>query len=428
VAAGAAPEVCALADCDVPLPVRALDEQGRAKGGRRPRYCGKAHADAASRQRRTRDLASVADPLALARSAGEAFLPGARQLAAQLTELIARFDEAEAGALARVQAAEHDAADAASRQRRTRDLASVADPLALARSAGEAFLPGARQLAAQLTELIARFDEAEAGALARVQAAEHDAAESAAAASAARDAAESADQARRQALATARHDRQARDNAVREAERARQDAEQIRTTAWEQIAAHERGRGQAEAARIAAQSSADALIGQNRQLRAENEQAGSINAELTARLATAAEQQQRAEGENRALLTRIEVVERLSEQDGDRLRDQVATVQARAADLQADLAAARSTAASQAEEADRLREQLTALREQTTTLQADLAAERSARELDRQRLAESGQRLGELTQHLAETRRERDAEARRQRKRRAVAAARQRRS
>jgi chromosome segregation ATPase len=354
-----APEVCALADCDVPLPVRALDEQGRAKGGRRPRYCGKAHADAASRQRRARDVASVADPLALARSAGEAFLPGARHLAAQLSDLIARFDQAEAGALARVQGAEQDAA--------------------------------------------AAVEEA----------------------AAAREAADTAEQARRQALATARHDRQARDNAVREAERARQEAEQIRTTAWEQIAAHERGRGQAEAARIAAQASADALIGQNRQLRTEKEQALTTGAELTARITAAAEAHQRAEGENRALLARIEVVERLRDQDGDRLRDQVATVQARAADLQADLAAARSTAASQAEEADRLRDQLTALRAQTTTLQADLATERSARELDQQHLADSEHRLGELTQHLAETRRERDAQARRQRKRRAVAAARQ---
>jgi chromosome segregation ATPase len=274
-------ELCGLEGCDVPLPVRALDEQGRPKGGRRPQYCGKAHADAASRQRRARDVASVADPLSLAHAAGEAFLPAARQLAAQLSELIARFDEAETAALARVRVAEQEAAAAV----------------------------------------------AEAGI--------------------AREEAEAAEQARRQALALARQDRQAKDNAIREAERARQEGEQIRATAWEQVAAHERGRGQAEAARVAVQHSADELIAQNRQLRAQLEQAQTDRVELTARLAAAGQDQERAEGHHRALLARIEVVERLSEQDGDRFRARLAAEQARSADLQAELAAARTVAASQ---------------------------------------------------------------------------------
>src|SRR3954451_18930117 len=81
-------DVCALEECDLPLPARALDALGRPKGGRRPRYCSKAHADAASRQRRARDSAAVADPLVLALTAGEAFVPAARELAAQLTQLI----------------------------------------------------------------------------------------------------------------------------------------------------------------------------------------------------------------------------------------------------------------------------------------------------------------------------------------------------
>src|SRR4051794_35419880 len=74
-------DVCALEECDLPLPARALDALGRPKGGRRPRYCSKAHADAASRQRRARDSAAVADPLAQALTAGKAFVPAARELA-----------------------------------------------------------------------------------------------------------------------------------------------------------------------------------------------------------------------------------------------------------------------------------------------------------------------------------------------------------
>lgn len=293
-------EVCALEGCDVPLPARALDELGRPKGGRRPQFCGKAHADAASRQRRARDVASVADPLSLARAAGEAFLPGARVLAAQLAEVLARFDEAEVGALARVRVAEQEAASA------------VAEAVS-AREAGEA-----------------------------------------------------AEVARRQALAVARQDRLARDNAVKEAERVRRESEEIRTAAWGQVAGHERSRGQAEAARVAAQVAADGLIGQNRELREQVEQGRLVAAELTARVAAAGRERERVEGEKGALVARIEAVERLSGLEGERLRARVAAAEGRSADLQAELAAARSTVQARAEEAERLREQLADLRAQSS--------------------------------------------------------------
>lgn len=104
--------VCGLDGCDQPLPARPLDELGRPKGGRRARYCSKAHADTASRQRRAADLAAVADPLALAREASGEVLPVARRLGEQLTALITRFEQAETGALGRVRAAESEAEQA----------------------------------------------------------------------------------------------------------------------------------------------------------------------------------------------------------------------------------------------------------------------------------------------------------------------------
>ena len=172
---------CGLDGCDEPLPPRPLDELGRPKGGRRARYCSKAHADAASRQRRASDLAAVADPLALAREATAGVLPVARQLGEQLTSLVARFEQAENGALARVQAAETEAEQAHAEA--------------------------------------ARAAESE-------QQAEH---------------------ARREALAAARRDREEKDQALHRAEQAQAEAQQVRDDAWKQIAEHERARGQAEA-------------------------------------------------------------------------------------------------------------------------------------------------------------------------------------
>ncbi|GAA3599781.1 hypothetical protein GCM10022223_14090 [Kineosporia mesophila] len=173
--------VCGLDGCQELLPARPRDELGRPKGGRRARYCSKAHADAASRQRRAHDLAAVADPLALAKEATQGVLPVARQLSEQLTALIARFEQAESGAFARVAAAETEAEQA----------------------------------------------HAEAARAAEGE--------------------QQAEQARREALAAARADREEKDRATRSAQQARQEAEQIRDEAWKQVAEHERARGQAEA-------------------------------------------------------------------------------------------------------------------------------------------------------------------------------------
>lgn len=106
------PDVCALDGCESPVPAPALDEHGRRRGGRPPAYCGKAHADVASRQRRSRDAAAVDDPLREVRAIGERVLPAAGELAAALARLQERFDAAESGALGQVKQAQAEAARA----------------------------------------------------------------------------------------------------------------------------------------------------------------------------------------------------------------------------------------------------------------------------------------------------------------------------
>jgi DNA repair exonuclease SbcCD ATPase subunit len=112
---GATEEVgalCGLDGCENPLPPPALDEHGRRKGGRPSRYCSKAHADAASRARRTRDTAAVSDPLSEVRSIGTALLPGIRELLDSLAALQQRFADAEQQAFAQVAHAETEAVQA----------------------------------------------------------------------------------------------------------------------------------------------------------------------------------------------------------------------------------------------------------------------------------------------------------------------------
>jgi hypothetical protein len=352
---GPEPERCALQDCEVGLPARGLDEHGRAKGGRRPRYCCKTHADTASRQRRVRDLAAVADPLAQARAVGQVVLPAAQQLATDLRELIARFDQAEAGALARVVRAEQEAA------------AAVVE------------------------------------------------------ATVARGAAEAAEQGRRQAVSDARQDRQARDNAVREAERARQGAEQIRSEAWARVAAHERARGQSEAARAAAEGVAEALAAENRLLRERLEGERAAGAELGVALATTGQELERSRGESLALSVRLEVVEHERGADADRLRER----DARLRELQDRLREqdsrlreqddrfrerdhrfreqddrGRAQVAGLEDRAAGLLERVTLLEERAGSLRAELAVQRSARELDLERLADSRRALAASEERL----------------------------
>ncbi|MGH3930793.1 MAG: hypothetical protein ACRDTF_12530 [Pseudonocardiaceae bacterium] len=147
--------------------------------------------------------------------------------------------------------------DAASRARRLRDTAAVSDPLSEVRSIGAALLPGVRELVSSLATLEQRFAEAEQQAWAQVAHAEAETGQAREEAADAVTRADHAEQARREALAQARDHQLERDQAVKEADRIRQDAEKIRSQAWETVATHERARGQAEAAHAAAAAERD---------------------------------------------------------------------------------------------------------------------------------------------------------------------------
>jgi chromosome segregation ATPase len=103
---------CALEGCDNPLPPPAIDERGRRKGGRPSSYCCKAHADAASRARRAGQLAAITDPLVELKRATELFVPAVAPLLDALSEMRGRLETAESAALAQVQQADVQAAEA----------------------------------------------------------------------------------------------------------------------------------------------------------------------------------------------------------------------------------------------------------------------------------------------------------------------------
>src|SRR5699024_3198454 len=82
------------------------------KGGRPSSYCCKAHADAASRNRRAAQTAAVVDPLVELRQVIDSFTPTAQPLLETLRHLTDRLETAEQGAIAQVQQAQEDAAHA----------------------------------------------------------------------------------------------------------------------------------------------------------------------------------------------------------------------------------------------------------------------------------------------------------------------------
>lgn len=96
---------CALAGCTEPLPAR-----GR---GRPAKYCSKAHADQASRDRRAADAAAVDEPLRQAEALAQRVPAAIDALQGQLAELQEFLATAQEGALSRVRRAEAEATAAA---------------------------------------------------------------------------------------------------------------------------------------------------------------------------------------------------------------------------------------------------------------------------------------------------------------------------
>lgn len=183
--------------------------------------------------------------------------------------------------------------DAASRARRVRDTAAVSDPLSEVRSIGAALLPGVRELVNSLAALEQRFTEAERQAFAQVTHAEAETSQAREDAADAVTRAERSERQRREALAQTRDHQLERDRAVKEADRIRRDTEEIRAQAWDTVAAHERARGQAEAAQAAITTERDRLATELRaaqtQLEHHRAEQARLAGELTAAQASLAE-------------------------------------------------------------------------------------------------------------------------------------------
>lgn len=323
---------CALEGCELPLPARPLDEQGRRRAGRRPRYCSKAHADQASRQRRATDVAAVTEPLTQAQALGERLLPVSGELLDLVRDLIERLKAAERGAVGQIAGAEAEAT-------------------------------------------AARLDAAEA----RAQA-------------------EAAEQARRRTLSQEREALKAKDAAEREAAGARGDADRIKAEAWEQVAAHERVRGQAEAARAAAESEVQGLVADLRRVREALQREQSQTATTSAQLAAALQDTQQARAAEATAVASVRLLESARAEavaERDRLLVEVDRVRAELTD-------ARTSAAAAQRDSEGLRGELARSTSRLHELVAQMADERHRRELAEQRLEDSRQAVAAGEERLAD--------------------------
>ncbi|MFI0369708.1 hypothetical protein ACH35V_17695 [Actinomadura sp. 1N219] len=183
---------CALAGCTQPLP-----PPGR---GRPAKYCSKAHADQASRDRRAADAAALDEPLRRAEALAGRLPEAIGGLQEQLTALTDALAQAQAGGLARVQRAEAESVAARQAEADADARAAEADR---ARARAETAATDAAQ-ARRAAEQVAERDRA---ALAQVRA---DTAETIAAHTQLRDAA-------REAQAAAETARDAKTAELREA-------------------------------------------------------------------------------------------------------------------------------------------------------------------------------------------------------------------
>ncbi|WP_410663744.1 hypothetical protein [Amycolatopsis sp. lyj-84] len=197
-------------------------------------------------------------------------------------------------------------ADAASRARRAAAVASVADPLLEVRRIADEFTPAAASLVELLDAMRSRFDDAAEAALGRVTEAETEAATAKREAEDAQQAAAKADTARATALAASRDDKMAKAKAERTTEQALKDAEETRQRSWTEIAAHERARGAAEAATVAAERARDALVSDLRTLREDFAAVREEKTRLTADLGERDTALARAVAELEALLDRLD--------------------------------------------------------------------------------------------------------------------------
>lgn len=151
-------------------------------------------------------------------------------------------------------------ADEASRRRRALESVSVAEPVAVLRELGGQTREALDAALRELAEVRRRWDELDAGAVARSAQDKAETAEALLNVELARRELDDAVRVRAEALSSAAKDQQRRKAAEEAAEHAIHEAEQVKKAAWAQSAEHERARGQAETrATLAEQAQLDAV-------------------------------------------------------------------------------------------------------------------------------------------------------------------------
>lgn len=264
-------------------------------------------------------------------------------------------------------------ADAASRARRAAAVASVADPLLEVRRIADEFTPTAASLIELLDAMRARFDDAAEAALGRVTEAETEAATARHETEDAHQVAAKADTARATALAASRDDKMAKAKAERTAEQALKDAEETRQRSWAEVAAHERARGAAESATVAAERARDALVADLRTTREEFSAVRAERARLTADLGERDTALARAVAELEALLDRLdEAKARLTVSEKD-----CAAVRAESTGLRGDLDRVRAELAQEHTARSLAEARATAVGEELERAQARAAADQA---------------------------------------------------
>ncbi|GAB2830205.1 hypothetical protein GCM10022221_31140 [Actinocorallia aurea] len=322
--------VCGLDGCELPLP-----PAGR---GRPPKYCSKAHADQASRERRAADAALVEEPLKHAEALAQHVPAAIAVLQAQLAELTGFLDKAQTGALARVERAEAETRSA--RQ-------AAADAEARADSAESAAVRAVEEARADRTARASAERDAVA-ARAEAERVRADAAERV----------EAHQQARAAAEAARTSAEQARDGAVSdlvEARRAREhDAEHARARLAELTALLETRGREGEQLRHALTEAREALADVRGQATAQQARAEAAEADLHTARREAAETGTRLAGALEQATAQAAAARAEADQAVAALAETRAAAAATAAvhaRLEADLAAARADAGAQRERA-----------------------------------------------------------------------------
>lgn len=159
--------------CENPLPPPARDERGRLKGGKPTRYCGKAHADEASRRRRALEAVGVEEPLQLLRNLGDQTREVMDAALGEFAEIRKRWDELDASAVAQSATDRAETASAMLKMERAVRDAEDAERLR-AETAAAALKDQQRRVAAEEAAESARKEAEETRKAAWQQTAEHE--------------------------------------------------------------------------------------------------------------------------------------------------------------------------------------------------------------------------------------------------------------